>query len=484
MVDYLIIGAQKSGTTSLYHHLIEHPGIGSATEKELHFFSLHFDRGVSWYEAQFPQPGMRGEASPYYLYHPLAPQRVHQCYPNVKLIVLLRDPVKRAISHYYHEVRWGFETLGLEEAIASEPQRLQGEVAKIQANPLYHSFNHRHYSYLDRGLYLDQLLRWYEYFPSEQFLILLAEDFYSHPQAIANQVYEFLELPPHDLTETPIYDAGDYPNISPQLYQQLADYFTPHNQRLSVYLRQPLPWTMTKPSSPIDYEGAWDNYAQNWTSTAPDYQHVGDEWIGKQAGAASSLSEYEQLIETHLIAPYIQSGDRVLEIGIGGGKTAALLLNYCQELVCADISAQMLKATQERLGTERTSYVKLNGLTLDGIQPGSIDVCFCYDTMVHIEPRDIYNYLAQIPPLLRGRRLCLFHHSNILSPLGWEKFLNDYPHNLLGKRDGTAFSIMTNEIMEKFLTTLGYEILEQNTELVPRDCIWICRAPEDKIKSE
>jgi hypothetical protein len=144
----------------------------------------------------------------------------------------------------------------------------------------------------------------------------------------------------------------------------------------------------------------------------------------------------------------------------------------------------MLKATQERLGTERTSYVKLNGLTLDGIQPGSIDVCFCYDTMVHIEPRDIYNYLVQIPPLLRGRRLCLFHHSNILSPLGWEKFLNDYPHNLLGKRDGTAFSIMTNEIMEKFLTTLGYEILEQNTELVPRDCIWICRAPEDKIKSE
>uniref|UniRef100_A0ACD5GUU1 Class I SAM-dependent methyltransferase n=1 Tax=Desertifilum tharense IPPAS B-1220 TaxID=1781255 RepID=A0ACD5GUU1_9CYAN len=99
-----------------------------------------------------------------------------------------------------------------------------------------------------------------------------------------------------------------------------------------------------------------------------------------------------------MIAPYIASEDTVLEIGIGGGKTAALLLKHCQKLVCADISAEMLQATQQRLGEERVSYVKLDGLTLNGIPPGSMDVCFCYDTMVHIEPRDIYNYLVQIPP--------------------------------------------------------------------------------------
>lgn len=178
-----------------------------------------------------------------------------------------------------------------------------------------------------------------------------------------------------------------------------------------------------------------------------------------------------------MIAPYIASEDTVLEIGIGGGKTAALLLKHCQKLICADISAEMLQATQQRLGEERVSYVKLDGLTLNGIPPGSMDVCFCYDTMVHIEPRDIYNYLVQIPPLMRGKRLCLFHHSNILTPLGWEKFLNDYPHNLMGKRDGTAFSVMSDRMMEKFLTHLGYEILHKETELVPRDCIWICKSP-------
>lgn len=234
---------------------------------------------------------------------------------------------------------------------------------------------------------------------------------------------------------------------------------------------------MTNLSGKIDYEGAWDKYAKSWQNTHPGQNHIGDEWIGQQAGAANTLAEYEALIEKNFISPYITPEDTVLEIGIGGGKTAALLLKHCQKLLCADISAEMLQATQQRLGEDRVSYVKLDGLTLNGISPASIDVCFCYDTMVHIEPRDIYNYLVQIPPLMRGKRLCLFHHSNILTPLGWEKFLNDYPHNLMGKRDGTAFSIMSDRIMEKFLTHLGYEILHKETELVPRDCVWICKSP-------
>ncbi|MDI9638161.1 class I SAM-dependent methyltransferase [Geitlerinema splendidum] len=155
---------------------------------------------------------------------------------------------------------------------------------------------------------------------------------------------------------------------------------------------------MTNLSGKIDYEDAWDKYAKSWQNIHPGQNYIGDEWIGQQAGAANSLAEYEALIENHLIAPYIASEDTVLEIGIGGGKTAALLLKHCQKLVCADISAEMLQATQQRLGEERVSYVKLDGLTLNGIPPGSMDVCFCYDTMVHIEPRDIYNYLVQIPP--------------------------------------------------------------------------------------
>ncbi len=227
----------------------------------------------------------------------------------------------------------------------------------------------------------------------------------------------------------------------------------------------------------IDYEGAWDNYAQIWQQQHPELRYIGDEWIGKMAGAANSLAEYEALIDRLFIQPYISAEDTVLEIGIGGGRTAALLLQRCHNLICADIATQMLEATRQRLGEERVSYVKLNGLTLEQIPSQSVDVCFCYDTMVHLEPRDIFNYLTLIPRLMRGRGICIFHHTNILSTWGWRKFLSEWDQNLLGKRSGTAFSVMTDGIMEKFLSYLDYEVILKDTQNVPRDCVWICKAP-------
>ncbi|MDE5070075.1 MAG: class I SAM-dependent methyltransferase, partial [Trichodesmium sp. St4_bin8_1] len=92
----------------------------------------------------------------------------------------------------------------------------------------------------------------------------------------------------------------------------------------------------------IDYENAWEEYAKKWQEYYPELTYIGDEWIGKAAGAANSLADYEKLIEKKFIAPYIKQKDTVLEIGIGGGRTAALLLKYCQELICADISNFML----------------------------------------------------------------------------------------------------------------------------------------------
>ncbi len=227
----------------------------------------------------------------------------------------------------------------------------------------------------------------------------------------------------------------------------------------------------------VDYEGAWDSYAEAWQTLHPELQHIGDEWIGKGAGAAQSLAEYEALIESKFIQPYITPDDRVLEVGVGGGKTSKLLKKYCGELICADISSQMLQATRSRLGDDRIFYIKLDGLTLNGIAPQSVDVCFCYDTMVHIEPRDIFNYLNLIPHVMRGKRLCVFHHTNILSDLGWQKFLSEWQNNLLGQRHGCAFSVMTDKIMEKFLHHLNYEVILKDTKSVPRDCVWICQAP-------
>lgn len=240
--DFIIIGGQKCGTTSLYNYLIQHPEIVAAATKEVHFFDLQFDKGVEWYEAQFPENGITGEASPYYIFHPLVPQRIYQLYPNVKLIALLRDPVARTISHYFHEVRLGFEELSLESAIASETTRLQGETEKILADGTYYSFNHQHYTYRSRSIYLDQLKHWQKYFPSEQLLILESEEFYKNPATTVNQVFEFLQLPPYQLAQYSIYNMGDYPQVSETILHQLVDSFQPHNQQLAAYLGREFNW--------------------------------------------------------------------------------------------------------------------------------------------------------------------------------------------------------------------------------------------------
>ncbi len=227
----------------------------------------------------------------------------------------------------------------------------------------------------------------------------------------------------------------------------------------------------------VDYENAWDDYARMWRLRYPKLDHIGDEWTGEHAGAANTLEEYSQLIESHYIIPYIEPADSVMEIGVGGGKTAALLKKHCGELICGDISAEMLRATRERLGDESVRYVKLDGRKLSGVRPQSLDVCFCFDTMVHMEPRDIFNYLTQIPQLMRGKRLCVFHHNNTLSELGWKRFLSEWDRNLMG-RAGGSFSVMTNDIMVRFLDHLGYEVILKDTESIPRDCVWVVRAPQ------
>ncbi|MCT7979954.1 sulfotransferase domain-containing protein [Laspinema olomoucense] len=237
MPDFLIIGTQKGGTTSLYHYLTQHTQILPAAQKEVHFFGLNFHHGIDWYRQQFPLPEsekqmLTGEATPYYLFHPLVPRRVKNLFPQVKLIVLLRNPVERAWSHYNHEVRLGFETLSFAEAIAQEPARLAGEVEKMLADPKYYSYNHQHYTYLSRGIYANQLKSWMELFPKEQFLILSSEAFYANPAATLAKTLAFLGLPPMEIEDYPKHNAGEYATLPDGLQSTLNQYFQPHNQHL------------------------------------------------------------------------------------------------------------------------------------------------------------------------------------------------------------------------------------------------------------
>jgi hypothetical protein len=236
--DFVIIGTQRGGTTSLYRYLTEHPDIGSALRKEVHFFDRHYEKGMNWYLAHFPVRGetpVVGEASPNYLFHPSVPERARRVVPHAKFIALLRNPVDRAYSQYQMNVRKGIESLSFEDAIDKEPERLSS--SDDPASPTW-----RQYSYVKRGLYVDQLKRWMTVFPREQFLIIKSEDFYKNPKRVLHQTLAHLGLRPCSPADFKAYHLAEYPDIGSVTYKHLAEYFTPYNQQLYALVGRDLGW--------------------------------------------------------------------------------------------------------------------------------------------------------------------------------------------------------------------------------------------------
>ncbi len=246
----LIIGAQRSGTTSLFNYLAEHPDVLPPLGKEIHYFDLHFARGVRWYRGRFPfshrlrHPALTIDASPYYLPHPLAPERAARLLPDVKLVAVLRNPVERAFSHYQHEVRDGRESHSFAEAIELESARLAGEEDRIRREPGYYSYNHHRYSYTRRGLYLEQLRRWVQHYPRSRLLVVQSERLFREPAAVSAAVYQFLGLRPHRLEQYSAFYQGNYARAMPvDLRAKLSAYFEPYNRELYQWLGEEFDWT-------------------------------------------------------------------------------------------------------------------------------------------------------------------------------------------------------------------------------------------------
>lgn len=239
---FLIIGAQRAATTSLYRLLTSHTGVLPALRKEVHYFDFQHAKGRRWYLAHFPLrtvSGLTGEASPYYMVHPLAPERVKRMNPRMLLIAILRDPVDRALSHYHREVRLGFEPLTFEEAVDAEPGRLAADRHRLLEPPHYYSHNHHHYSYLDRGRYGHHLGRWLEHFPSQQLHVVRMESLFEDPETVIRRTLAFLGVQPeaggrfrlpHD-NRAPPYQA-----LSPTLRARLARHFEADKAKLDGLL--------------------------------------------------------------------------------------------------------------------------------------------------------------------------------------------------------------------------------------------------------
>lgn len=223
--------------------------------KEVRYFSKYYHHGLAWYKAHFPtylcklymrvfqrQRLMIGESTPSYMFHPLAPRRIFELLPEVKLIALLRNPIDRAYSHYQHVKRIGKESLTFEEATARESQRILQEREKILQNGHYFSFEYGYHSYLTRGIYADQLKLLYEVFPKEHILIINAERFFGEPGTVFRDVLSFLGLPQWEPKNYKEHNTGRYSDMTPATRQRLADFFKLHNRRLFELIGEEYDW--------------------------------------------------------------------------------------------------------------------------------------------------------------------------------------------------------------------------------------------------
>ena len=190
------------GSESWNHNVAQllsrHKQIFLPHRKEIHYFSLNFAKNIHWYQNWFGASqdyAHIGEITPYYIFHPHVAGRIKKTLGKIKIIILLRDPVERALSHYYHSLNLGFETLPVEDAFAAENGRIAGADIYLKANEARHKL-HQECSYLSRSLYKEQVERYWDFFGVENVLIIPSELFFSDPNIYLNRIFDFLGVEP------------------------------------------------------------------------------------------------------------------------------------------------------------------------------------------------------------------------------------------------------------------------------------------------
>jgi hypothetical protein len=258
--DFLVVGTKRGGTTSLFNYLMMHPGMlglfpRPRLQKSTDYFFKNFAQGERWYRSNFHTQAFRdrmahqlgyaprsGEASPYYVWDPRIARRAYDVNPDLKAIMLVRDPVERAFSHWQERAQNGVEPLSFEQALEAEEARTSGELDRMLDDPLYYSQAHDWYTYRSRGLYLPQLENWTSVFPAEQLLVVCSEEMYADVQGTFDRVSTFVGLPTVKLPTTRTFNASARLPMPEGARQELTDFYAPHVRLLSEHLGRPLPW--------------------------------------------------------------------------------------------------------------------------------------------------------------------------------------------------------------------------------------------------
>lgn len=248
--DFIIIGAMRSGTTSLYYDICEHPCIIPASYDEIGYFDTNYHLGLNWYRSMFPTKFKKkstiknygyfltGEDTPFYFWRKEAVQRIYDLLPNVKLIAILRNPIDRAYSEHNNAVRVGSITKSFEEVVDSELKLYQE--SKIERDFNLKLANGE--SILAKGIYADQISIWLEKFPIERIFIIKTEDLTSCPQVVLNETYKFLGVPEHNPIIHHRKKKGTYEKMNEETRDKLLNFFKPHNTRLENLLNRKFEW--------------------------------------------------------------------------------------------------------------------------------------------------------------------------------------------------------------------------------------------------
>jgi hypothetical protein len=255
MPDFIVIGAQKSGTSSMFVYLKQHPQIVRPIFKEPYFFDRHYQRGLHWYGCNFPsrraidqlndRQGRRHltfEATATYVFDPHVPARIASDIPTRKFITLLRNPAERAISAYWHARRMGKESRSLMEALDIDLKRYEQEKAFEEGRGPKPAGEPPRPTYLRRGIYAESVSRWQSVFSPADLLVLQSEAMFANPKSTMARVFAFLGLPQAEGIDYAAQNVGGYNETDVTARKFLEDFYRPHNEWLNRISRTALSW--------------------------------------------------------------------------------------------------------------------------------------------------------------------------------------------------------------------------------------------------
>ena len=255
MPGFLLIGAQKSGTSSMFSYLKQHPQIVRPIFKELYYFDRHYHRGLNWYGANFParatierrndrhgRPHFTFEATATYIFDADVPKRIATDIETRKFIVLLRNPVDRAISAYWHARRMGRETRTLDDALKIDLERCEAELAFEAGRGPEPAGPPPRPSYVRRGIYHEAVARWQRQFAPENLLVVQSEIMFADPAAVMKRVFDFLKLPQAERIDWEPQNVGRYDGTDAEARALLQNFYRPHNARLNAMTSNAITW--------------------------------------------------------------------------------------------------------------------------------------------------------------------------------------------------------------------------------------------------